>query len=69
MVKTERFILAMTQEDKAALQRLAARERIPAAAVVRRLIWREAQTLIDSDVNKKGAVLADAPARSAAMVA
>ena len=39
MEKTERFIFALTPEDKAALQHLAGRERLPAAAVVRRLIW------------------------------
>ena len=41
--KTERFNMALTPEDKAQLQRLAARERLPAAAVVRRLIWAAAQ--------------------------
>lgn len=39
MDKTERFLFALTPEDKAALQRLASRERLPAAAVIRRLIW------------------------------
>ncbi|MCK9598109.1 MAG: hypothetical protein M0R06_03645 [Sphaerochaeta sp.] len=51
MEKTERFNLALTPEDKAALQHLAGRERLPAAAVVRRLIW--------------DAVKGDAPARRA----
>jgi len=41
--KTERFLFALTPEDKAELQRLASRERLPAAAVIRRLIWKEAQ--------------------------
>lgn len=40
MEKTERFIFALTSADKEALQRLAARERLPAAAVMRRLIWK-----------------------------
>lgn len=39
MEKTERFNMALTPEDKATLQRLANRERLPAAAVIRRLIW------------------------------
>ena len=38
-VKTERFELIMTAEEKAALRRLARRERLPMAAVVRRLVW------------------------------
>ncbi len=44
MEKTERFNMALTPEDKAALQHLAGRERLPAAAVVRRLIWEAVQT-------------------------
>lgn len=39
MGKTQRFGLVLSTEDKEALQQLADRERIPAAAVVRRLIW------------------------------
>ncbi len=49
MEKTERFGLVLSPEEKAALQHLADRERLPAAAVVRRLIW--------------DAVKGDAPAR------
>ena len=37
--KTERFILAMTPEDKAVLWYLAEHEQMSAAAIVRRLIW------------------------------
>lgn len=37
--KTERFEFVMTAEEKAALRRLARRERLPMAAVVRRLVW------------------------------
>ena len=51
MEKTERFGLVLSPEEKAALQRLADRERLPAAAVVRRLIW--------------NAVTSDAPAHNA----
>lgn len=45
MEKSERFGLVLSPAEKAALQRLANHERLPAAAVVRRLIWREAQQL------------------------
>lgn len=48
MEKSERFNLVLTPEDKQALQRLAAQERIPAAAVVRRLIWEKAQALAET---------------------
>ncbi len=41
--KTERFGMVLSVADKELLQRLADRERIPAAAVVRRLIWDAAQ--------------------------
>jgi len=44
MEKSERFGLVLSPADKAALQRLADRERLPAAAVVRRLIWEAAQS-------------------------
>ena len=37
--------MALSPIEKVALQRLAAQERIPLAAVVRRLIWREARRL------------------------
>ena len=37
--KTERFELVMTSEEKAALRRIARRERLSMAAVVRRLVW------------------------------
>lgn len=43
MEKTERFGLVLSTAEKTALQRLAAHERIPAAAVVRRLVWTEAE--------------------------
>ncbi len=39
MQKSERFGLVLSPEEKAALQSMANRERLPAAAVVRRLIW------------------------------
>lgn len=45
MEKSERFGLVLSPAEKLALQYLAERERIPAAAVVRRLIWREARRL------------------------
>lgn len=38
-IKTERFNMALTPEDKAALRYLVERERMSAAAIVRRLIW------------------------------
>jgi hypothetical protein len=43
MEKTERFALVLSPADKAILRHLARRERLSAAAVVRRLIWQEAQ--------------------------
>jgi hypothetical protein len=43
MAKTERFGLVLSSEEKLALQRVAERERISAAAVIRRLIWKAAQ--------------------------
>ena len=43
MEKSERFGLVLSPAEKATLHRLADRERIPAAAVVRRLIWCEAE--------------------------
>lgn len=43
MEKSERFGLVLSPSEKVTLQRLAYRERLPAAAVVRRLIWREAE--------------------------
>lgn len=42
-MKDERFNLMLTAADKAALKRLAEAERLPAAAVVRRLVWEAAQ--------------------------
>jgi len=48
MEKTERFGLVLAPAEKTALQRLAELERLSAAAVVRRLIWREAKRL-DTD--------------------
>ena len=45
MDKSERFGMVLSPIEKLALQRLAAQERIPLAAVVRRLIWREAKNL------------------------
>lgn len=52
MVKSERFGLVLSPEEKLLLQRLAERERLPIAAVVRRLIWQEAERLsitVDQD--------------------
>ena len=43
MKRDSRFPVVMSQAERALLNCLAQRERIPAAAVVRRLIWREAQ--------------------------
>lgn len=42
-MKDERFNLMLSAADKAALKRLAEAERLPAAAVVRRLVWEAAQ--------------------------
>lgn len=42
-MKTQRFEFAISQAGKAALRKLAQSERLSAAAVVRRLIWREAE--------------------------
>lgn len=41
--RDQRFPVVMTKRERKALDCLAHRERISAAAVVRRLIWREAQ--------------------------
>lgn len=41
-MKDERFNLMLSAADKAALKRLAEAERLPAAAVVRRLVWEAA---------------------------
>jgi hypothetical protein len=41
--RSERFGLVLTPKEKTALQRLAERERISGAAVVRRLIWHAAE--------------------------
>lgn len=38
-MKDQRFDMMLTAADKAALKKLAEAERLPAAAVVRRLIW------------------------------
>ena len=43
MKKTKRFSLILSPADKAILRHLAKQERLPAATVVRRLIWQEAQ--------------------------
>jgi hypothetical protein len=45
MAKSERFGMLLSPSEKVALEKLAHRERISAAAVVRRLIWREAEEL------------------------
>lgn len=54
MTKSERFGMLLSPSEKAALEELADRERISAAAVVRRLVWKEAdrQGLIRSDQNE-----------------
>jgi len=43
MKQTERFEMLMTPEEKELLRVLAEAEHISAAAVIRRLIWREAE--------------------------
>lgn len=43
MEKTERFGLVLSQSEKKALQQLARCERISRAAVICRLVWREAE--------------------------
>lgn len=42
-MRSQRFGLVLSPTEKSALQRLAEQERIPAAAVVRRLVWHEAE--------------------------
>lgn len=41
--KIERFGLVLTPAEKTALEALAVKERITAAAVVRRLVWQAAE--------------------------
>jgi hypothetical protein len=43
MRRDQRFSVVMSKTERAMLQRLAQHEHIPAAAVVRRLVWREAE--------------------------
>jgi hypothetical protein len=43
MRRDQRFPVLMSQTERKALQHLADHERIPAAAVVRRLVYREAR--------------------------
>lgn len=38
-----KFMLALSPSERTALDKLASRERLPAAAVVRRLVWNEAR--------------------------
>ena len=45
MERSEKFGLVLSPMERALLRRLAEHERLPAAAVVRRLIWREAEKL------------------------
>ena len=44
-MRDQRFGLVLTEAEKEALDRLAEKERISAAAVLRRLLWAEAQNL------------------------
>jgi hypothetical protein len=41
--RTVKYMLAFSPSERDALQRLANHERLPAAAVVRRLVWNEAR--------------------------
>ena len=43
MKRDRRLQVVLSQSEREALQRLADRERLSAAAVIRRLIWREAR--------------------------
>ncbi len=43
MKRDRRFPIVLSQAERVALQQLAEHERLPAAAVVRRLIWAEAK--------------------------
>ena len=43
MKRDRRFPVVLSLSERVALQRLADRERLSAAAVIRRLIWREAR--------------------------
>jgi hypothetical protein len=43
MKRDRRLQVVLSQSERVALQRLADRERLSAAAVIRRLIWREAR--------------------------
>ena len=45
MEKSERFGLVLSPAEKHLLHCLAELERIPKAAIIRRLIWREAKSL------------------------
>lgn len=45
MRKSKRFGFVLSTADKSVLERLAQLERLSAAAVVRRLVWREAERL------------------------
>lgn len=54
-MRTERFGLALTADEKEVLDELADYERIPAAAVIRRLLWQEARRLSLLPANGNGA--------------
>jgi hypothetical protein len=43
--RTQRFGLKLSPVERRALEQLARHERLPAAAVVRRLIWREVEAV------------------------
>ena len=43
--RSKKFMLALSPSERVTLQRLAECERVSAADVVRRLIWREAERL------------------------
>jgi len=50
--RSRKFMLALSPSERTALQHLAQRERTSAAAVVRRLIWREAERVGVALANK-----------------
>jgi hypothetical protein len=54
-MRDQKFGLVLNDEERQALNRLVSHERLPAAAVVRRLIWRAAQH-IDVLTNTEQAV-------------
>ncbi len=51
-LRSERFGLVLSSEERATLQALADREHLSAAAVLRRLLWQAAQQLPKQTTNE-----------------